>query len=398
MEPMKVTSLFSVSLVTLAAIYAPYVVAEPTPNPIKTESGIAIVPFLNLSTGYNDNIAKANQQLDSSAFSIIEPGVGLVFEPQGNKTELGYRLRNGTYFSSQQDNFTDHFFDLSSEWELNSRHRLALQYNLALAHEGRGENDTTLGLGYNEYDSHSLNFGYGFGSTEAIGRIETNIGWQDFTYQNNRNITQYQDWDELRFNSTFYYRALPRTSFIAQVIANSRRYDLIATGSSTKDNDHYFAYLGTSWDATGKLQGNVKLGYQQKDFDAPSRKDFDSISWDVDVTYLIRTYSALQLVTNRRSTDSDGDGDAIDAATYQVNWSHNWNAKWATEAVLTRLSEDYTASNREDDTTNASLRASYDLRRWLTLEVGVGHEKKDSNLDSLSYSQNVYYLTIQGVM
>ncbi len=359
---------------------------------------MAVVPFLNLSTGYNDNLAKSNQQQDSSAFSVIESGVGFIVEPQSSKTQLGYRFRNGTYFSSQQDNFTDHYLDLTSDWELNSRHRIGFEYNLALAHEGRGENDTTLGLDYNQYESHSANLGYGFGSTEAIGRIETNIGWQDFTYQNNRTITQYQDWDELRFNSTFYYQALPRTSFIAQVIANSRRYDLIAPGASSKDNNHYFGYLGASWDATGKLRGNAKLGYQQKDFDAASRKDFDSFSWDVDVTYLVRTYSALQLLTNRRSTDSDGDGDAIDAATYQVNWSHNWNTQWTTEAALTRLEEDYTASNRADETTNASLRASYDFSRWLTFELGVGRERKDSNIDSLSYSQNVYYLSVQGVM
>ncbi|MFG0605986.1 exopolysaccharide biosynthesis beta-barrel protein VpsM [Vibrio mimicus] len=395
---MKLTSLLNASVVTLVASHMPLGMAKPTPNPIETESGIAIVPFLNLSTGYNDNIAKADQGLDSSAFSIIEPGVALQIEPQGNKTELRYRLRNGTYFSSHQDNFTDHYLDLTSDWELNSRHRLALQYNLALAHEGRGDNDTTLGLEYNQYDSNTLNLGYGFGSTEAVGRIETNVGWQNFTYQNNRNITQYQDWDELRFNSTFYYQALPRTSLIAEVIVNSRRYDTIAPGSSSKDNDHYFAYLGTSWDATGKLQGNIKLGYQQKDFDAPSRRDFSSASWDMDVTYLIRSYSALQLVTNRRSTDSDGDGDAIDAATYQVNWSHNWDTQWATEAALTRLSEDYTESARQDDTTSASLRASYDFRRWLTFEFGLGREKKDSNINTLSYSQNVYYLTIQGVM
>ncbi|EGR0466914.1 TPA: exopolysaccharide biosynthesis beta-barrel protein VpsM [Vibrio cholerae] len=398
MEPIKLTSLFSASLVTLAVTYAPLGVAKPTPNPIVTESGMAVVPFLNLSTGYNDNLAKSNQQQDSSAFSVIESGVGFIVEPQSSKTQLGYRFRNGTYFSSQQDNFTDHYLDLTSDWELNSRHRIGFEYNLALAHESRGENDTTLGLDYNQYESHSANLGYGFGSTEAIGRIETNIGWQDFTYQNNRTITQYQDWDELRFNSTFYYQALPRTSFIAQVIANSRRYDLIAPGTSSKDNNHYFGYLGASWDATGKLRGNAKLGYQQKDFDAASRKDFDSFSWDVDVTYLVRTYSALQLVTNRRSTDSDGDGDAIDAATYQVNWSHNWNTQWTTEAALTRLEEDYTASNRDDETTNASLRASYDFRRWLTFELGVGRERKDSNIDSLSYSQNVYYLSVQGVM
>lgn len=153
MEPIKLTSLFSASLVTLGVTYAPLGVAKPTPNPIVTESGMAVVPFLNLSTGYNDNLAKSNQQQDSSAFSVIESGVGFIVEPQSSKTQLGYRFRNGTYFSSQQDNFTDHYLDLTSDWELNSRHRIGFEYNLALAHEGRGENDTTLGLDYNQYES-----------------------------------------------------------------------------------------------------------------------------------------------------------------------------------------------------------------------------------------------------
>lgn len=135
MEPIKLTSLFSASLVTLAVTYAPFGVAKPTPNPIVTESGMAVVPFLNLSTGYNDNLAKSNQQQDSSAFSVIESGVGFIVEPQSSKTQLGYRFRNGTYFSSQQDNFTDHYLDLTSDWELNSRHRIGFEYNLALAHE-----------------------------------------------------------------------------------------------------------------------------------------------------------------------------------------------------------------------------------------------------------------------
>ncbi|MGC9551207.1 exopolysaccharide biosynthesis beta-barrel protein VpsM, partial [Vibrio metoecus] len=157
MEPIKLTSLLSASLVTLAVSYVPFGVAKLTPNPITTESGMAIVPFLNLSTGYNDNLAKSNQQQAKSAFSIIESGVGFMVEPEGNKTLLGYRFRNGTYFSSQQDNFTDHYLDLSSDWELNSRHRIGFEYNLALAHEGRGENDTTLGLDYNQYESHTAN-------------------------------------------------------------------------------------------------------------------------------------------------------------------------------------------------------------------------------------------------
>ncbi|MBF4349742.1 TetR family transcriptional regulator, partial [Vibrio anguillarum] len=104
-------------------------------------------------------------------------------------------LQRGDYFSSSKDNYTDHFFDLAGDWELSSKHRLDLSYNLALTHEQRGDNDTTLNLSHNEYNTNNINLGYGLGGEDAKGRLETNIGWSNFDYQNNKNITQYQNWD-----------------------------------------------------------------------------------------------------------------------------------------------------------------------------------------------------------
>ena len=51
-------------------------------------------------------------------------------------------------------------------------------------------------------------------------------------------------------------------------LVNDRSYNEVAPGSSERDSLHHFVYLGTSWDATGKLRGSVKIGYQNKEFDA----------------------------------------------------------------------------------------------------------------------------------
>ncbi|MBF4257406.1 TetR family transcriptional regulator [Vibrio anguillarum] len=396
---MKTTNLNRIASFGLAFFALSAVQAKPQPNPIMTESGIAIVPFLNLSTGYNDNLAKASQDLEHSQYSVFEPGVGFAIEPaNGQKYRLGYRLQRGDYFSSSKDNYTDHFFDLAGDWELSSKHRLDLSYNLALTHEQRGDNDTTLNLSHNEYNTNNINLGYGLGGEDAKGRLETNIGWSNFDYQNNKNITQYQNWDELRFNSAFYYKALPKTFLVFQFVVNDRHYDEIAPGSTTKDSKHYFTYVGTSWDATGKLQGSAKVGVQHKDYESSSREDFNSFSWDIDVTYLIRTYSAVQLKTNRKSTDTNGTGDSIDTKTYAINWSHNWSDIISSNLDYSLLNETYTRPERTDDTNKVSLSLSYDFRRWLTFKVGYGFESRDSNISNLSYDQNIYYFAIEGVM
>ncbi|WP_422640861.1 outer membrane beta-barrel protein [Vibrio aestuarianus] len=389
----KKAAFFSLTFLTATMAYA-----KAEPNPIVTDSGIAIIPFLNASTGYNDNLAKADNDLESSHYLVLEPGVTVAFEPVGQKHIIAYRLQRGDFFSSSKDDFTDHFFDLSSDWELNSKHRLNLNHSLALTHKSRGDNDETLDLLYNKYNSNNLNLGYGYGGIEAKGRVETNIGWGDLDYKNNKNRTQYQDWDELRFNTAFYYKALPKTSLLIQFIANDRNYDLVAPNSTQRDSKHYFAYVGASWDATGKLRGNAKIGAQHKNFDSAEREDFDSFSWDIDLTYLVKSYSAVQLKTNRRSTDPDGVGDAIDTKIYDINWSHNWSKIISTKADVSLLSEDYTGSSRKDDTTNVTLSFNYDFRRWLTFKLGYGLESKDSNINQFSYDQNIYYFAIEGVM
>lgn len=395
---MKFSNVKPAVLFSLTLVSATTVLAKPEPHPIITESGIAIVPFLNLSAGYNDNIAKSDSNFDRSSFSIVEPGVSVAFEPTGQKHVAVYRLQRGDFFSSSKDNFTDHFFDWSSQWDLHSKHKVNLNYSLALAHESRGDNEETLNLLYNKYHSTQVNIGYIYGGDNSKGKLETNLGWGELDYKNNQQVTQYQSWEELRFNSTFYYDALPKTSLLFQIIANDRTYDLTAPGSSSKDSKHYFTYLGTSWDATEKLQGSAKLGAQYKNFDSSLRDDFKSFSWDINVTYLIRSYSAIQLITNRRSMDADGIGNAIDAKNYNVNWVHNWNQKVSTKAEISRLDEDYIGSARKDETTNLTLNFDYDFRRWLTLRLGYGIESKDSNINTMNYDQNIYYLAIEGVM
>ncbi|MCF8779325.1 outer membrane beta-barrel protein [Vibrio sp. IRLE0018] len=373
-------------------------VAGPTAVPYETESGIAIAPYVNVSLGHNDNLAKTSNNTESSSYSVIEPGVVISLAPGTQQHTFGYRIARGDYFSSSQDNFTDHFFDLNSEWELNDRHQFNLAYALALTHDSRGDNDLTLNLPHDEYTTNNLNFKYTFGRDEAKGRIETNLGWGDHTYSNNRSLTRFQDWQENRFNAIFYYKAFPKTSMLFQVIANDKSYDETAPSASTKDSKHYFSYVGASWDATGALQGNIKLGLQRKNFEASDKSDYHSFSWDADVTYMMRSYSALTLATNRRAEDPDGFGNAIDTTTYSVKWQHQWNEVVNTSLGYRLLDEQYDGSSRADDTNNFDASINYDVMRWLSVKAGVGLESKDSNLSNVDYEQTIYFVSLEGVM
>lgn len=373
-------------------------IAEPQANPIVTESGLSIAPFLNFTYGHDDNLALTTDNEESSSFSIIEPGVKFLAEPASQRHELTYRLRRGDYFSSREDDFTDHFVGIRSGWDLNTRHRLGFQYDFARTHNSRGGNEATLGQEYSKYNTNDVNFGYSFGAQEAQGRINVNLGWGDKSYRNLRNTTQYQDWEEVRFDTSFLYRVMPKTSLVFEVLANDRDYDITAPGRSSRDSKHYFAYVGATWDATAKIQGRAKLGYQNKDFNDSSREDFDSISWDIGLSYDIKEYSTVSLDSNRKATDPDGAGDYIDASNYRLNWDHDWSSFVSTRLTASLLNEDYSGSVREDDTESYALNLNYDFKRWLTFTIGARHENRDSSLANFDYDQDVFYFVVQGVM
>ena len=376
------------------------VIAKITSIPAEVDSDVNIAPFINLYSGYNSNVEKSESDKISSWFGIIESGIGLEFESIKYKGQVGYYFQRGDFISSKSDNYTDQFLNLSADWLANSRHGLHLSYSAAISHENKGDNNTTINLDYNKYIADSLKLTYNFGRKEAKGRLEINVGRAFQSYSNNRDVTRYQDWDEYSFGTTFYYKNLPKTNLLLQLILIERNYNEVALGSLTKNNSHYFIFVGSSLVSTGKIQGNVKLGYQNKKYDSQQRKDANSLTWDIDLKYLIKRYSEFQFKTSRKFTVSDGDGSAIDTYSYQINWTHNWNETVSTIADFSFLTEDFTDSIRRDETSKITLSYDYNMKRWfaLSLQLAFGYASRDSNLNNFSYGQSLCYFSIKGVV
>mgnify|MGYP006399092805 FL=1 len=99
-----------------------------------------LIPSFSSSMAYVDNVANArdNQSKIYSWRTTLSPELIAATEIDGNPVQVGYRLERGVYFSSSNDDYTDHFVEASGDFELNSRHRVSALAQYEDGHEDRG--------------------------------------------------------------------------------------------------------------------------------------------------------------------------------------------------------------------------------------------------------------------
>jgi len=208
-------------------------------------------------------------------------------------------------------------------------------------------------------------------------------------YDNHRTLTEPRDLDDTETGVVFFYRLAPLTSALFQVTNTGIDYQTAALDSTER------RYLvGLTWQATAKTSGTVKVGRQQKDFDDAARTDFSAASWTAAVTWSPRTYSFLELATNRKADETNGVGDLNDRRDLSLAWTHNWTSFARTRLGAQIVEDKYRgATARDDKTTEYGLNVAYQMRRWLNLSLGYTTAERDSDDNAFDYRRNIYMFT-----
>lgn len=356
-------------------------------------NGIDVIPTLTVQLGHNDNIFSTESNEVSSAITVINPKVQLIAENANDAYRVTYDLKAGTFHDSRADDYVDHTLTGEAILELNSRNRLDLTAGIAKIHEDRGSNNAATGAKPARYTDLSLSGVYRYGAEGAKGNLEVGASYVDHTYDNLGSLNAGRERENLKLDTTFYYRVAPKTRALFEIRAEDIDYKL---NSSDLDNTEMKYLAGVTWDATAKTSGSAKLGYQSKEYDSATREDQDGASWEVSVRWSPLTYSTFDLATSQEYEEASGNEDGIDTETYSVNWNHSWNNRFSTQAMLSRMDEDYIGLNRKDETNTLMFGFNYELQRWLSANFAYTHTDKDSDLAGESETKNLFMLTLQG--
>ncbi|MFD3349082.1 outer membrane beta-barrel protein [Alteromonas macleodii] len=364
-----------------------------------------LIPSFSSSMSYVDNVANArdNQSKIYSWRAILSPEIIAATEVDGNPVQVGYRLEKGVYFSSENDDYIDHFIEASGDFELNSRHRVSALAQYEDGHEDRGTG-FSIGSGLeittpDTYKSSNLSAEYSYGAATTNGMITLKARRQTLDYDRTEDAYIIRDRAKNMVGAEFGYQIGAATSMVVDVTKTFIKYDE-QLNLVTRDNDETRILVGVVWESTAATTGFAKVGYKEKDFDDESRGTFYGTDWEVGIDWQPVSYSTVRVSTSADTFETNGEGDFIRGQSYSVRWNHDWLERVSTSFSVTQQNDEYVFNeidivNRDDELMNYSAALNYQARRWLKFSTFYQYTDRDSNRDTIGYDKSEIGVTVE---
>jgi hypothetical protein len=346
---------------------------------------LSLTPTLRLSEAYDDNFREAAEPDNQSSWiTTIEPALELAAQDRLNLYRLRYALESDIYHSSHDDDNTDHHLDADAHLEFSSRHRLDLN-----AGYDRIENtaDTTSRAENDKYHTRNIGAVYGLGVESAAMQFELGADQEHRRYDNSGSLNRDKDRDTRTLSATAYYRLAPKTRVLFEI--GSSDFDYVSSRTLDSVNRSYLA--GVTLDATASTSGTFKVGREEKDFDDPAASDPGLTAWHADLSWKPRTYSTFRLTARQGIDEGSSQEQFVETRMAGLEWDHAWNGFFSTQLAVIRSKMDYAnAANRHDETDTYRLGLTWELRRWLSLDLGYRYRQRESNVDQENFERSLY--------
>ncbi len=367
---------------------------------------VEMTPMATLGLGYDDNVYReGNGELANKGSAVYKLDASAAFKAQkGMSTYEATLAAKNTSFSSESDaNYIDYGLTGKIHEDINSRNRLDADFDFGRYHDAGSTINGAIDKEAPEYTRTKGGLKYGFGSMEAMLRVDLFGNYNKQKYQETNGSAEGNNRKTTEYGATAYYRFMPKTDALIEI--KNRELDYTATGQDGYDVISYL--VGLNWEATGKTTGYAKLGRRERDSKAANIDKDSSTGWEVGVSYMPLEHSVFQLSTSRDYGFDSEDPSATnplftDGSTYSLNWNHKWTAKIATNALYSFTKEDIENGSgvlQKDRTINRfGLSVDWNVMRNATVSLAYDYTDRDEsnkvvNGGADSYKRGAYMLT-----
>jgi hypothetical protein len=368
-------------------------------------------PFLIFQELYTDNIFATDTHTKSDFITTIAPGVWLAFpanrekllnidtkttSPGGLqlsriKPEATRRYQSYFLYSPEFMLYLDH----SSLDHVNHRAEGLFQYNLNsglsfdiidLFHDreeiaGNGIRDTLY-----RYQDNLLDFITTYAAPSGKFKFELEYSNYDIDYED-LDVT-YRNRNDNSFGVSAFYKFWPKTSLFVEYNFSDIDFD---GGTSTDSTENRY-YAGATWDMTAKTRGTLKLGYIEKDFDAPAIEDQEGFSVELQTQHNLTPKRGLQINAFRKFNESDfGNASTFLSTGIDIALSQRFTEKWSGTFDVSFENNDYKGFDRTDDLFGVGPALRFEPRKWLIFDLGYHYYLNDSNITVYDYEVNQVY-------
>jgi polysaccharide biosynthesis protein VpsM len=375
-------------------------------GPAAIEAGpFAITPSTGVEIKHRDNIyLQQNNQTDSWIY-LAQPALNILTQDRNNTYQLNYRGEAAWYQVSRHNDDNDYFDNtLSGEAHMEFSDRWIAEgfVSWASLHEDRGTGLSEGLIGEVlpkpiEYDQADVGGSLQYGADAEVGWVLLKVGYMERQYTNFKEITRPRDRDETTVDATFFHPIAPNTDILAEYGFKRIHYPNPFDNLAQLDSDEYAVSAGLQWEVTPNLTSTAKLSYIDKEFKDSDRKDWDGLGWTLEVWMQPREQDTILVTSTRHPEETTLQGNFIKRDIFTATWTHQWSDRVYSELSGLLGQDNYAQSfdNREDDILNASLKVGYEFRRWMNVYTGYGYDRKNSNVEDLSYRDYVFNVGVE---
>ena len=387
---------------------------------------LKIIPTIAVQGIYDDNIYRGSgntyidlartreEREESDWITHVMPGVLLNYTlPERGYLNLGYQGDFAFYEDNDDNNWKNHQVKMDLIYQAPAGLILGLtnlyrrsedpygsaeQVNIGRVTK-RWTNDLQGKAGYNFSGSFRSFLYYNFYKQEYKDDL------RDYT----------QNYDDNEFGVGAEVKFLPKTWGFVRYYYGERDYNThygLSTDSNDSSSKWHRANVGLTWDAAAKFQGELNFGYQWKKYDnefspmGQRREDKDTWIAATSVSYQPTTTTNLSLTLSRALRDTNSEtNEYFEDTAVGINAQQIILRKFTMALGVMYSKNDYnvppgystSGEDREDDNYLANIGIDYNIREWLTAGVAYNYNKKDSNYDQESFTDNQFMATVKVV-
>ncbi|MEW6996641.1 outer membrane beta-barrel protein [Colwelliaceae bacterium BS250] len=368
--------------------------------------GFEFTPQIKATQRYSDNFANSNISDEGSWLTTISPSFELSKNYNLNRIQFNYQITNVNYWSSQDDDYTNHKLSALTFLDLDVRHRLNISADYLNEYEERG---TGYSIGFAEIlkeptasETLQSQIRYNYGAKTAQGNVELRYSFEQIKWDSlfidelnlpqtgtDLDFTANREYKQHKIGTTFFYKTGAYTKISFSVDTSEVEYQHPRPNEELLDSTLTSAFVGVEWQGSALTTGYVRLGYSSKEFDYSLYEDTDGFRWQVGILWTPLTYSNFDFSTSKSVSEAKGQGSSIENTDYHLSWQHQWLDRIATKLTAGYSEDDYGDSERYDDNTSYSATIYYKMLRNLDISATVANSDRKSNINTVEYQENI---------
>lgn len=388
-------SIKSLLLTSLIVVLTGFHAADLHADPVPIEIGEGkLYPSIKISYENNDNVFATNDNMVEANAASVEPRLSFVADQGDNSLELGYA---GRFFQSDQStaDSMDHSVFLRGRAVFTKRSQLRGSLSFDSNHLDFGRivavSDGAQLVEPIQYNDLSSDFRYRFGAARARGNFTLGLALRNRSYTNEPSRTDGLDFTRVTPLFIFSLRLTGDTRAFLDLRYDLNDYEPFTEpgnfGIAERDHSRIRAFVGTSWDITGRTSGSFKVGVADTSYDFRSDQDDQTVNFELDTFYAFTEFSTLEIGLAREQDDISTSQATQEVDQVSAVWNHEWSSRVSSRFGVERTSRfieecggGQLSRDRQRIAVGLSGEINIQLQRWLSFGLGFNRDDAESDI------------------